>query len=112
MVSCDLLERAVDFVTVKKALFFLWFRLSFPDSWRSLQDKELCAAAGVHDCIFIHSCGHLGVNKTKDGAIKMAQLVVRDSAANELELTETVLPPPIFSRGRGGRRGRTRANRS
>lgn len=86
-------------------------RLSFPDSWRSLQDNELCVATGIQGCIFVHSCGHLGVNKTKDGAIEMAQIVVRDSAAKELELTETVLPPPIFSRGRSGHHGRPRVNR-
>ncbi|TPP63991.1 Metal-dependent protein hydrolase [Fasciola gigantica] len=86
-------------------------RLSFPDSWRSLTDDKLCAATGVDGCIFVHSCGHLGMNKTKEGAIEMAQLVAHDWAAKELELTQAVLPPPVFSRGRGRRHGSAKPDR-
>ncbi|VDP83747.1 unnamed protein product [Echinostoma caproni] len=57
--------------------------LPFPDSWHALRDDELCAVTGLDGCIFVHTSGHLGVNKTRQGAIEMAQLVVHDWKAKD-----------------------------
>ncbi|KER21668.1 hypothetical protein T265_10057 [Opisthorchis viverrini] len=78
-------------------------RLPLPDSWRALQDSELSRVAGIPGCIFVHGTGHLGMNKTREGAIEMARSVVREFKAKELALSNTPLPPPTFKRGRGAK---------
>ncbi|XP_041982904.1 MYG1 exonuclease isoform X1 [Aricia agestis] len=40
--------------------------------WRGVRDEELSNVAGIPDCIFCHTSGFIGGNKTKDGAIAMA----------------------------------------
>ena len=37
-----------------------------------LRDEELSKACGIPDCVFVHSSGFLGINKTREGALKMA----------------------------------------
>ncbi|RTG84248.1 uncharacterized protein DC041_0009289 [Schistosoma bovis] len=76
-------------------------KLPFPTDWRSLQDDQLCAMTGISGCIFVHNCGHLGSNKTRDGAIEMARFVVNESKLQQENVIGTALTPPKFSRGRG-----------
>ncbi|VDP32234.1 unnamed protein product [Schistosoma margrebowiei] len=76
-------------------------KLPFPSDWRSLQDDQLCAMTGISGCIFVHNCGHLGSNKTRDGAIEMARFVVNESKLQQGNVIRTALTPPKFSRGRG-----------
>ncbi|CAH8485422.1 unnamed protein product [Schistosoma rodhaini] len=76
-------------------------RLPFPNDWRSLQDDQLCAMTGISGCIFVHNSGHLGSNKTLDGAIEMARFVVNESKLQQENVIRTALTPPKFSRGRG-----------
>ena len=37
-----------------------------------LRDEELSKACGIPDCVFVHSSVFLGINKTREGALKMA----------------------------------------
>lgn len=52
-------------------------RLSLPEEWRGLRDEELIAKAGIPGCIFVHASGFIGGNKTKEGALKMAQTALK-----------------------------------
>ncbi|KAF5400556.1 Metal-dependent protein hydrolase [Paragonimus heterotremus] len=75
-------------------------RLPFPASWCALRDAELSEVTGIPGCIFVHSAGHFGLNKTREGALEMARQIIRESEAKELLLNQTSLQPPTFSRGR------------
>lgn len=48
-------------------------RKPLPSAWRGLRDAELDRASGIDGCIFVHVTGFIGGNKTKEGAIQMAQ---------------------------------------
>ncbi|KAK4472461.1 hypothetical protein MN116_003711 [Schistosoma mekongi] len=76
-------------------------RLPFPIDWRSLQDDQLCSITGIPGCIFVHNSGHLGSNKTREGAIEMARSVINESKLQQENAIHTPLTPPKFSRGRG-----------
>ena len=47
-------------------------RKRFPKSISGLRDDELSNALGIDGCIFVHSAGFIGGNKTFEGALKMA----------------------------------------
>jgi len=47
-------------------------RKALPEGWRGLRDDELSQKSGVPGCIFVHSSGFIGGNKSKDGALEMA----------------------------------------
>ena len=51
-------------------------RKSFPASWAGLRDKELQKVSGVSDAIFCHRGLFMAVAKSKEGAIKLAQIAV------------------------------------
>ena len=51
-------------------------RKDFPASWAGLQKKELQDATGVKDAVFCHNRLFLSVAKSKEGAIKLAQIAV------------------------------------
>jgi uncharacterized UPF0160 family protein len=56
-------------------------RLSLPEPWRGIRDEQVClcpsgrptalisrqlsALSGIPDCIFVHTSGFIGGNKTK-----------------------------------------------
>ena len=48
-------------------------RKPLPEQWRGLRDDELSALSEVGGCVFVHASGFIGGNKTRDGALKMAQ---------------------------------------
>lgn len=48
-------------------------RKPLPESWRGVRDDLLDGVSGIPGCIFAHASGFIGGNKTKDGALKMAQ---------------------------------------
>jgi len=48
-------------------------RKALPEAWRGLRDDTLSAASGIEGCVFVHASGFIGGNKTKDGALKLAQ---------------------------------------
>ena len=37
-----------------------------------MRDEELSKASGSDGCVFVHISGFMGINKTKEGALKMA----------------------------------------
>lgn len=51
-------------------------RKNFPASWAGLQNQELQKVTGVSDSIFCHRNLFLAVTKTKEGAIKLAELAI------------------------------------
>jgi uncharacterized UPF0160 family protein len=51
-------------------------RKSLPASWAGLRDEELEKMTGVPGAIFCHRGLYLAVAKTKEGAIKLAQIAV------------------------------------
>ncbi len=53
-------------------------RKSFPKSWGGLRDKELQDITGVKDAIFCHRGLFLAVAKSKEGAIRLAELALKD----------------------------------
>jgi len=48
-------------------------RKALPEAWRGLRDEELSKASGIEGSIFIHASGFIGGNKTKEGALMIAQ---------------------------------------
>ncbi|MFA6257884.1 MAG: MYG1 family protein [Candidatus Paceibacterota bacterium] len=51
-------------------------RKNFPKLWAGLRDEELQNVTGVRDAIFCHRGLFLAVAKSKEGAIKLAQIAV------------------------------------
>ena len=47
-------------------------RKRFPLSVSGLRDEELSKKLNIEDCVFIHSGGFIGANKSYEGAVKMA----------------------------------------
>ena len=48
-------------------------RKALPEAWRGIRDEELSKLTGIPDCVFVHAAGFIGGNKTKEGALAMAQ---------------------------------------
>jgi len=48
-------------------------RKALPEAWRGLRDEELSKVSGIEGGIFVHASGFIGGNKTKEGALKIAQ---------------------------------------
>lgn len=57
-------------------------RMLLREKWRGLRESELEKASGIPGAIFVHSSGFMGICKTMEGVIKMAE----ETIAN---------PPPI-----------------
>ena len=51
-------------------------RKDLPASWAGLRDEELQKITGVDDAVFCHRALFLAVAKSKEGAIKLAQIAV------------------------------------
>lgn len=41
--------------------------------WRGLRYEELSRVSGIQECIFVHSSGFMGINKTFENALKMCR---------------------------------------
>lgn len=52
-------------------------RKNFPNDWSALRDEELQKVTGVKDAIFCHRALFLAVAKSKEGAIKLAELALK-----------------------------------
>lgn len=63
-------------VSLRKDMKFFESRKDFPKSWAGLKDKELQEVTGVEDAIFCHKGLFLTVAKSKEGAIKLAELAL------------------------------------
>eukprot|EP00210_Caulerpa_lentillifera_P000808 g782.t1 len=51
-------------------------RLNLPYSWRGLNGKALDKATEINGCVFVHQLGFIGANKTKEGALAMAERAI------------------------------------
>jgi uncharacterized UPF0160 family protein len=51
-------------------------RKSFPVAWAGLRDQDLAKVTGVTDAVFCHNGRFLAVAKSKEGAIKLAELAL------------------------------------
>lgn len=61
---------------VRKNLNNFENRKNFPQKWGGLRDEELQKISGVADAVFCHRGLFLAVAKSKEGAIKLAQIAV------------------------------------
>jgi len=52
-------------------------RKSLPSSWATLRDEELQKITGVPDAVFCHRALFMAVAKSKEGAIKLANLALK-----------------------------------
>lgn len=53
-------------------------RKNFPSSWGGLRDEELQKATGVPEAVFCHRGLFMCVAKSKEGAIKLAQIALKN----------------------------------
>ncbi|MGK0208860.1 MAG: uncharacterized UPF0160 family protein [Patescibacteria group bacterium] len=51
---------------------------ALPQKWRGLEGKELSKVTNIPDAIFCHQSGFIGSAKTKESAIKMAELAIQE----------------------------------
>lgn len=51
-------------------------RRPLPAAWRSLRDDELVKLTGIPGCVFVHTAGFIGGNKTLEGALAMAKMAL------------------------------------
>jgi uncharacterized UPF0160 family protein len=58
---------------------FINSRISLPRAWSGLRDSELEAVTGVSGAIFCHKDLFLAVAKTKEGAIELAHIALREA---------------------------------
>jgi len=57
---------------VNKAEEGFKLRLPLREEWRGVRDADLSAVTGIPGCVFVHSSGFIGGNKTREGALEMA----------------------------------------
>ncbi|XP_058029153.1 MYG1 exonuclease isoform X1 [Ahaetulla prasina] len=55
-------------------------RLPLLEEWRGVRDEDLSQVSGIPDCIFVHSSGFIGGNRTKEGALEMARKTLAQQA--------------------------------
>ena len=58
-------------------------RKPFPTAWRGLNGQELSETSGVDNAVFCHKGGFFAVAKTKEDALKMANLSAEAEAEDE-----------------------------
>ncbi|XP_067007428.1 MYG1 protein [Anabrus simplex] len=60
-------------------------RVFLADEWQGQRDDKLSVISGIDGCVFVHSTGFIGGNKTREGALQMAikSLEKRDKVASK-----------------------------
>lgn len=53
-------------------------RLNLPATWAGLQDEALAQVTGVKDAIFCHKARFIAAARSKEGAIKLAELALQE----------------------------------
>jgi uncharacterized UPF0160 family protein len=51
-------------------------RKSLPLEWRGYRDEDLAQKTGVEDAVFCHNAGFIAVTKTKEGALRLAEIAL------------------------------------
>lgn len=59
------------------------FRVGICKSWRGLRDDALSSESGIEGCIFVHTSGFIGGNKTYEGALIMAKRSIAEASEEE-----------------------------
>ncbi|XP_037304039.2 UPF0160 protein MYG1, mitochondrial [Pungitius pungitius] len=55
-------------------------RLSLLEEWRGVRDDALSELSGIAGCVFVHTGGFIGGNKTQEGALEMARRTLQAAA--------------------------------
>lgn len=58
-------------------------RVSLPEAWGGLEKETLAQVSGVEDAVFAHPARFICGAKSREGALKMAQLALEIDAANQ-----------------------------
>jgi uncharacterized UPF0160 family protein len=53
--------------------------LPLPEAWAGLQGADLAAASGVEDAVFVHLRRFVGAAKSREGAIALATITIKES---------------------------------
>lgn len=61
-------------------------RLFLLEEWQGLRDEKLSSVSGIDGCIFVHSTGFIGGNKTREGALEMAIKCLRKRDADSVNV--------------------------
>ena len=64
--------------TVRSNVFSFESRKLFPESWAGKNGKELAEITGVEDAIFCHNARFICSAKSKEGAMKLAQMALEE----------------------------------
>ena len=54
-------------------------RMKLKSDWCSLRDQELSDKAEIEGCVFVHTAGFIGGNKTREGALQMAKRTIESN---------------------------------
>ena len=63
---------------VPKELGSFESRKLFPESWAGLKDEDLQKVSGVETATFCHTNRFLSVAKSKEDALKLAEIAIKD----------------------------------
>ncbi|XP_061543871.1 UPF0160 protein MYG1, mitochondrial [Phycodurus eques] len=55
-------------------------RLPLLEEWRGIRDDQLSQLSGIKGCVFVHTNGFIGGNKTREGALEMARSTLQAAA--------------------------------
>ena len=58
-------------------------RLDLPEAWAGLEGEELAAVTGVEDAVFCHRARFMAVARTREGALRLAELALDPDPAPE-----------------------------
>lgn len=58
-------------------------RVDLPLAWASKRDEDLVKVTGVSDAIYCHHGRYMAIAGSKDGAIKMAELALKEAETNK-----------------------------
>lgn len=59
-------------ILMVKFLCLFCYRIFLHKDWCGIRDEELSKVSGIQNCIFCHTTGFIGGNKTKEGCLQMA----------------------------------------
>jgi len=58
-------------------------RVDLPISWANKRDNELAKITGVKDAVYCHHQRYMAIAKSKEGAIKLAELALKEAENNK-----------------------------
>jgi len=63
---------------IRKNLKTFGNKKNFPEAWSGLENKELQKITGIQDAVFCHRALFMVIAKSKEGAIELAKLALKD----------------------------------